>query len=249
MKLYIIPITRKRHFLYCCHVSVVSEFSLVDKFANKVNNLWKKWGCSEIKWKKKLVDIANRIIDRLPYEEWSLKSVPPLKKTSQIHEMREIQNKVVVHYPASIGSDGVIFTISDLVKRKILFHKRWMIISMIGAPFTLPVALIPIIPNIPGFYLLFRAYSHWKAFHGAQHLDYLLKNNLFNLSASLSLEKVYGTSLQSTNNDDYLLLNAARISTISKIIDHKDFQTHLKRVVHQIQKNNSLKTSNFSIFL
>ncbi|KTW32403.1 uncharacterized protein T551_00493 [Pneumocystis jirovecii RU7] len=249
MKFYIIPITKKRHFLYCCQKSVISNLSLIDRFANKVNNIWGKWGNSETKWKKKLVKIGNQMIDRLPYEEWTLKNVPSHEKMHEIYKMKGIQNKVTVHYPTSFGPEKVIFTISDLVKRKIMFHKRRMIFSIIGAPFTLPVALIPIIPNIPGFYLLFRAYSHWKAFHGAQHLDYLLKNNLFNLSASSSLDKVYGTSLQNTNNHDTLLLNTTRIYTISKIIDNKDFQTHLERAIRQIQKDSSLRISDLSISL
>ncbi|KAG5513949.1 hypothetical protein PMAC_000571 [Pneumocystis sp. 'macacae'] len=249
MKLYIIPITKKRHFLYCYQKPIVSNISLIDKFANKVNNLWGKWGNSETKWKKKLVEIGNQMIDRLPYEEWILKNVPSREKMYEIYKVRGIQNKVTIHYPTSFGQERVIFTISDLVRRKTMFHKRWMIFSIVGAPFTLPMALIPIIPNIPGFYLLFRAYSHWKAFNGAQHLDYLLKNNLFNLSASSSLDKVYGTSLQNTNNHDTLLLNTSRIYTISKIIDQQDFKTHLERAIRQIQKDDSLQISNLSISL
>ncbi|EMR08885.1 hypothetical protein PNEG_02669 [Pneumocystis murina B123] len=248
MKLFIIPITRNRFFLYCHQNSIHSKPSLIDKFTNKVGDLWKNWGQSEIKWKKRLVELGNKIVDSLPYEEWSLRNIPSRKKVDQIQGTGSSQYKVTVHYPTSIGPEKAIFTISDLVERRALFHKRWMIFSIIGTPFTLPLALIPIIPNIPGFYLLYRAYSHWKAFHGAQHLKYLLKNNLFYPSASSSLEKVYGNSLQNTTHDDFLL-NTTKISIISRIIDNKDFKMHLERAIRQLQKENSLQTSNLSMSL
>lgn len=42
---------------------------------------------------------------------------------------------------------------------------------MILLPFTLPVAALPVLPNLPGFYVAFRAYSHWKALQGATWLS------------------------------------------------------------------------------
>ena len=40
---------------------------------------------------------------------------------------------------------------------------------------TFPFALIPVIPNFPFFYILWRAWSHYKAWRGASYLESLLK--------------------------------------------------------------------------
>jgi hypothetical protein len=51
------------------------------------------------------------------------------------------------------------------------------------------------IPNLPGFYLAFRAYSHWKALRGAQHLEFLCKNNLIRHAPSSILDQLYAAGL------------------------------------------------------
>lgn len=58
---------------------------------------------------------------------------------------------------------------------RIPYHKSLLIRSLILLPITLPVAALPVIPNLPGFYVAFRAYSHWKALQGARFLDNAIK--------------------------------------------------------------------------
>jgi hypothetical protein len=40
-------------------------------------------------------------------------------------------------------------------------------------PIVVPFALVPVIPNLPFFYLAYRAFCHWKALLGAKHLEWL----------------------------------------------------------------------------
>jgi hypothetical protein len=47
------------------------------------------------------------------------------------------------------------------------------------------------VPNLPFFYLVYRAWSHWRALSGGQHLQFLLKNKLISLSPSAVLAQVY----------------------------------------------------------
>lgn len=54
-------------------------------------------------------------------------------------------------------------------------HKNQAILCAIGIPITLPFALVPILPNVPGFYLAYRLYCNIKALLGLQHLNYLLE--------------------------------------------------------------------------
>lgn len=47
------------------------------------------------------------------------------------------------------------------------------------------------VPNLPFFYLCYRAWSHWRAHAGGKHIQFLLKNNLLVLTPSHILDAVY----------------------------------------------------------
>lgn len=49
------------------------------------------------------------------------------------------------------------------------------------------------IPNIPFFYLAYRAWSHWRAIKGSQHVQFLTKYNLLSISPSPVLDAIYAT--------------------------------------------------------
>ena len=50
---------------------------------------------------------------------------------------------------------------------------------------------LPRIPNLPFFYLVYRAWSHWRALQGGKHIQFLLKNNLLALTPSPVVDEVY----------------------------------------------------------
>lgn len=60
-----------------------------------------------------------------------------------------------------------------------------------SAPLTAPFAIIPIIPNFPFFYVLWRAWSHYKAWKGAEYLEDLLKLGMIVEKPSKDLDAVY----------------------------------------------------------
>jgi hypothetical protein len=51
------------------------------------------------------------------------------------------------------------------------------------------------VPNIPGFYLVFRAWSHYRALYGARHLEFLVKQNLVEHKPSTLLDRIYTAGL------------------------------------------------------
>ena len=61
----------------------------------------------------------------------------------------------------------------------------------ISTPLTFPFAIIPIIPNFPLFYVLWRAWSHYKAWRGALYLDQLLQRGMIVEQKSEELDKIY----------------------------------------------------------
>ena len=60
-----------------------------------------------------------------------------------------------------------------------------------STPATFPFALIPIMPNFPLFYVLWRAWSHYKAWRGATYIEQLLKMGMIVEKPSAELDKIY----------------------------------------------------------
>lgn len=56
---------------------------------------------------------------------------------------------------------------------------------------TWPFAIIPIIPNFPLFYVLWRAWSHYKAWRGATYLEQLIKAGLVVEKECPELTEIY----------------------------------------------------------
>ena len=51
--------------------------------------------------------------------------------------------------------------------------------------------VLPRVPNLPFFYLCYRAWSHWRAMAGGKHLQFLLRNNLLIPTPSPIVDAVY----------------------------------------------------------
>ena len=56
---------------------------------------------------------------------------------------------------------------------------------------TFPFAIIPVVPNFPLFYVLWRAWSHYRAWRGATYLESLLKLGMIIEKESPQLTEVY----------------------------------------------------------
>lgn len=51
------------------------------------------------------------------------------------------------------------------------------------------------LPNIPFFYLCFRAYSHYRALYGGKMLEHLLKKDLVTTTPSKKMDEMYAAGL------------------------------------------------------
>lgn len=164
----------------------------MDKAATKGANIWLKWEKKESGWQKKVTSYGNKLFQRLPYAEWGLKSIPPLSERRKRDEV-EGKEEVRVEYPgAFIDSREVHDALQRLgSKDRQKFHTKWLWGSIIGMPISAPVALLPVVPNLPFFYLCFRAWSHWRARGGSKHLQFLLDNRMIKLSPSELLQTAY----------------------------------------------------------
>lgn len=70
-----------------------------------------------------------------------------------------------------LKKDLIESDISQVLKERIPYHKKYMWYSAYWVPISCTFVVVPLIPNIPLAYNLFRLYSHYKAWKGAEHLQ------------------------------------------------------------------------------
>lgn len=123
------------------------------------------------------------------------------------------------------------------------------------------------IPNIPFFYLVYRAWSHWRALAGGKHIQFLLKNQLLVHKPSPILDEVYAKQdpplpstpdstatpgePKNTNpnlpNDaqpdgETMLLSQANGKKMTQALDLPQLEVELERAIWQVE--NAIKKQN-----
>ncbi len=269
MRLFLLPISTRRSLIYCekLHEKTVADRTILDKISIKANETWVAWEKDEKaigNWKKKVTFYGNQALKRIPFEEWGLKSLPPLTKKRR-QDILEGRTKYEVIFPGRyLRSERVPGILEQLAVERQNLHRSRMIWSVVIMPFTAPFMLIPVIPNIPFFYVLYRAWSHWKALSGSKHLEFLLKHNLPKENPSWALDEVYTAGLmyptrimsraaprpteqqaeevarvvhQQTNNEteDVMVLQKWNGKLIAEQFKLPDMEVEIERAVEQVE--------------
>jgi len=204
------------------------------------------------------VDFGNVALKRIPYEEWGLKSIHPLsarKKEEALASKKEVQ----VSFPSAlIPEQKVLDLLRTLGTERQALHKKRMIYSFIGMPISAPFALIPIVPNLPFFYLVYRAWSHWRALSGGTTIKFLLDNNLIRPTPSRILEDIYSAQivqptsehvlinkspekalktpdLQETEAEESMVLSKSSSKAIAEALDIPELEVELDRAIWQVE--------------
>lgn len=148
MRLYLLPISTRRTLLYAQRLSVttkpLNEQNYADKAVAFAARQWASWEKKESGWQRKVVNYGNHALRRIPYEEWGLKSVPPLSTRRHDDELHG-KEKVELAFPRSIvpfhKAEGILKTLAT--ERQAL-HKKRLIYCVLCMPLTIPVGLIPV---------------------------------------------------------------------------------------------------------
>jgi hypothetical protein len=146
MRLYLLPISTKRTLLYCqkLNVPATEKQTWADWVQAKAARTWSEWEKKDNGWQKKVVGYGNYALRRIPYEEWGLKSVPPLSQRRRQVEMKGTEKVEVVYPKTLLAMDRVPKILETLATEREALHKRRLIWCFIGMPLSAPVALIPV---------------------------------------------------------------------------------------------------------
>ncbi|KAH8556201.1 mitochondrial K+-H+ exchange-related-domain-containing protein [Umbelopsis sp. PMI_123] len=222
MRILVVPILKNR-WAYYCH-STLPSTSRLTQFVNWTGKKWENFGKAEpTSWKGKLFKAGNNFMDRMDYEEWFLKGVP-IKEDLE-HEL----TKVPVHHPSSIDSSIIRQHLQIAVEHRLPYHKKYMYYSAYWIPASLSFAIVPLIPNIPLAYNAFRLYSNFKAYKGAQHLQYLTSHNCLTFETSSDLDRIL-EGVQLSSSKDLILPSTitAPFSTTEPIAAHANQKPNLE---------------------
>ncbi|KAF2151816.1 hypothetical protein K461DRAFT_279335 [Myriangium duriaei CBS 260.36] len=193
MRIFLLPVSTRRTLLYCSKSSttIAGKPSIQDRIVTKANTTWTEWESATSGWKKTLTTYGNKAFSRIPFEEWGLKTLPALHADTQSRAA-----KTEVLFPPSFLPAGEVRpTLRRLALDRQALHRKRMWASIGGLPLALPFGLIPILPNVPFFYLAFRAWSHYKALYGARYLAFLLEKDLLVERGSRDLDGLYARGL------------------------------------------------------
>lgn len=89
------------------------------------------------------MDYGNYALRRIPYEEWGLKSIPPLSARRKADEL-EGKETVEVAFPETwISEERTKDVMKTLATERQSIHRKRLIWSVIGMPISAPFALVP----------------------------------------------------------------------------------------------------------
>ena len=158
----------------------------------------------------------------------------------------------MLYPPSFISGVAVLEEITALAYRRSPHHQRLLVYNAIGIPLTTPFLVVPVIPNIPMYYFMWRAWSHYRAWMSSRYLLALLEHNLLEPRAEEEMDVALHTHAEQRDPvlvralvDNYgFLLDREHISQLGKrfdlseqnLIDLRRAQQQL--VLRIIQKQN-----------
>ncbi|PPQ64852.1 hypothetical protein CVT24_008216 [Panaeolus cyanescens] len=165
----------------------------------KAADTWAGFGKAKGGWKLKLYETGEKMVDRMDFEELALKGLDPslgpsithLKRVKEIEDKRDVPAIPLIFPASQISPSQALKELSAYAQYRIPKHKRGFIMWLAISPITAPFMIIPVIPNIPFFFCIWRSWSHYKAYKSSLYLKSLVDHDVLVPEASESLDAIY----------------------------------------------------------
>ncbi|KAL4069913.1 mitochondrial K+-H+ exchange-related-domain-containing protein [Scleroderma yunnanense] len=187
------------HFNLTSPDAVENKQSWVNRLTTKAAGTWAGFGkAPKGSWKSSLYEHGERLVDRMDFEELALKG--SISRGDDKTQQRPPEIPLV--YPPSVYSELSTPTLHPTIHptlsqlQRVLSireprHRRGFYLWMLITPLTFPFTIIPIIPNIPFFFCVWRSWSHYRAYRSSQYLSSLIDQGLVKPKPSQELDEVY----------------------------------------------------------
>lgn len=240
--------------------------TLENKIIDKATNMWKSFSTSNSSINKKVVHWINKILSNIPWFETCLMSIPSQKfitrKLKQDDEERnegnDKENELFVthdeilekqlkshdlemfsyYYPNKLTNIEVMLdTLKPVFKSQYELHKKGILRDLLLMPLTIPFVLVPLLPNIPGFYLLYRIYCHIKVISSLKYMIILLKDGHLEYEPVDLLSEIYlktqDTEIRSNVLEQLEYVQKRKEGTLSESIDSLAADTPEKLLISE----------------
>ncbi|SJX60418.1 uncharacterized protein SRS1_11750 [Sporisorium reilianum f. sp. reilianum] len=186
------------------------QLPFATRMLNKASAFWIDLGRTEqtstFDWKRRTYVLGERLMDRIEYQEWALKGIDPAMGPHLIRrEPEDAETKVegtgmgikrldhvpLLYPPSLLEPQRLLKSLKNLTDHRTPHHYRRFWYCVVGMPITIPFALVPVVPNLPFFYLVYRAWSHWKAYKSSQYLSTLIAQDLVRPTESNELDSIF----------------------------------------------------------
>lgn len=262
VKLIAIPINSNKTYVYFKHSEQLSnrKSKLIrweQTAVNKCKQFWNKMEKSPKPINIKIVSLVHQYMNRIPWQEDSLLSIPgehyimkriehEASSSSSSSKMEGVIKTmtakqymqtspppklvpVSIYHPDSLSSDKLTSQLNELSRLGLKYHIKEIYKCLLVLPLTLPLVLVPIVPNIPGFYLSYRIYCNLKAYLGAKHLQKMLADDVMTFKQI----KEYNDIISDDSK-----LTVEKIGQITNLFDINEINSTLKRSLSQESHQN-----------
>ncbi|KAI8459789.1 mitochondrial K+-H+ exchange-related-domain-containing protein [Phakopsora pachyrhizi] len=231
----------------------ISSAALMSRIIEVSSRQWLKLSEAPVgSVKSKLHIIGERMMDRISYEEWALKTIDLVKcKGPNDPRQQNSNTNIVLLYPKFLAPEkDLLKLLSNSIREKEPYHKRWMRLNIFLSPLTLPFALIPLVPNLPLFYMMWRAWSHWRAFKASQFLNQMIKTDDVKLQHTPILDQIYSSQKklpiannnnikESSSSDDDVILTKEMVEQIKQRFElPEESRSEIIRAINQARNRN-----------